>query len=46
MMETISRMKQVVEKVNPYRPNTFGEMLREKDNNYTSKKYPSEEKES
>ena len=45
MMDTISRMKQVVEKVNPYRPYTFGEILHEKDDNYTWKKYPSEENE-
>lgn len=45
MMETISRLKQVAEKVNPYRPYTFGEILHEKDNNHTWKKYPSEENE-
>ena len=43
--ETISRMKQVVEQVNPYRPYTFGEILHEKDDNYKWKKYPSEENE-
>ena len=45
MMDTTSRMKQVVEKVNPYRPYTFGEILHEKDDTYTWKKYPSEENE-